>query len=308
MLDALRLRWGMTGVLILEVIGVGYCEAYLTQASESTVAELMRQQVSAREAQSAAIEHRVDLELTPLYFEANIQKDLQRFGLEHLKLETIKKPNSWTSWKRSRTLAPGSDFRVGPLQIKAVIDKVSYQRAGATLTARHSLLYVQNTGKQHVAYFLRARSASRGECQFRGTRRHNVLALAPQERAEISICAGSGAIRVHELQILEVSALGYNYISQLPPQALGHDPASSSSHTLPRGLESCSQVPAEKIGKEIEDGTLRWVDVTDFYSRHSCERVQFPGDYKRATSAILELPVFKSELLHSSTGEKPIAP
>ena len=107
----------------------------------------------------------------------------------------------------------------------------------------------------------------------------------------ISVCAGAGSIRVTDVRYLEITPLGYEYLSQLPPETVGYDASIARAHTPRRGRKICSSVPVQKIAHWLKNGELKWEDVADFYSRHSCERIQIDRRYRRATQNLERLPV-----------------
>jgi hypothetical protein len=117
------------------------------------------------------------------------------------------------------------------------------------------------------------------------------MALLPGESAEVVVCAGSGAVKVEDLKVLEITPIGHAYVSKVPPPTVGHDPISSRSHAPHKKVPMCSMVPSTRIGNLIKLGKAQWRDVMDFYARHSCERFQFFAGYTMATEPVERLPV-----------------
>src|SRR5690606_27939378 len=106
-------------------------------------------------------------------------------------------------------------WRSDHLDIHVTVQKVQYRKQGASISAKHSIAEVENISGSPIAYFLRLRSAEQGNCEIRGTRMHNAMALLPGEKAEIVVCAGGGAVRVEHVEVLEVSELGHRYLSRV---------------------------------------------------------------------------------------------
>ena len=168
---------------------------------------------------------------------------------------------------------------------------MTYREHGARVAARHSVATITNVSTTPIAYFLRVRSADRGQCPTRGARLHNAMALLPNEKAEAVVCAGKGRIKIEDLRVLEITPLGHAYFSKIPPIAVGHDAVTASAHQPLRKLPLCTKTPSVTISNALRGGVSQWEDVADFYSRHNCERYQFFPGYKLAKEALPELPV-----------------
>jgi hypothetical protein len=279
------------GVLVAFLIG-------MSTASETTAAiedkvELVRaREKSADQAQAEALAREHKYKKTGDYFASKLEEDLATYGLSGVDVETLKQPNAFEHpIDEPKVLAAGASFESKHLRVKAAVEKVSYRRQGATVSANHSVAKVTNQSDVPVAYFIDVRSSDRGECKVRGTRMHNAMSLLPGETAEIAVCAGTGGIEILDLRVLEVTPIGHVYVSRLPPQTVGYDAVSARAHTPGRGIEMCSSVPSVKLATLIRDTRLTWEDVVDFYSRHNCDRVQYLDGYERATEPLPALPV-----------------
>jgi hypothetical protein len=133
-------------------------------------------------------------------------------------------------------------------------------------------------------------SAQRGRCEVRGARTHNAMALMPDERAEVVVCAGGGGIQIDRLEVLEITELGYRYVSQIPPAAVGHDGTTTGSHRPDSPSTPCTQLDTGLLSTSIREGKARWVDVIDFFSRHNCHRHALPETYRLAERPLPALP------------------
>lgn len=279
------------GVLVAFLIG-------MSTASETTAAieekvELVRaRERSPEQAQAEALAREHKYKKTGDYFASKLEEDLAGYGLTGVDAETLAQPNAFEHpIAEPKTLAPGGSFESEHVRVQASIDKVSYRRQGATITAKHAVAKVTNKSDVPIAYFIDVRSSDRGECKVRGTIMHNAMSLLPGETAEIAVCAGSGGIEILDLRVLEVTPIGHVYVSRLPPQTVGYDAVSARAHTAGRGVQMCSAVPSVKLATLIRDTELAWEDVVDFYSRHNCDRVQYVDGYVRATEPLPSLPV-----------------
>ena len=109
--------------------------------------------------------------------------------------------------------------------------------------------------------------------------------LMPGERAEIVVCGGGGRLRIQRAEALEISPLGYHYLSKLPPTALDRDSVTQGAHTPDRRATPCSALDPESIAGLLRAGRTRWVDVADFFSRHNCERFRYSEEYRHGGDA-----------------------
>lgn len=187
-------------------------------------------------------------------------------------------------------LSPGRSWSSDRLQISAVVEKVKYQKHGAMVSARHAIAVVQNVSDVPLAYHVRVTSEARGRCDVHGARQHNAMALMPGEKAEIVVCAGGGKIRLMHAETLQISELGHRYLSRVPPRAAGVGSLSSHAHAPPAGSTLCETVDAAGLSRSIREGTVRWVDIVDFYSRHSCDRFRFFPTYRHSGDVLDKLP------------------
>ncbi len=188
-------------------------------------------------------------------------------------------------------LSPGRTWSSAHLEVEAVLDKVKYQKLGATVSARHLIAVVRNKSKVPVAYQVWVGSKARGRCEVHGARQHNAMALMPGEAAEIVVCAGGGKLQLDRVEVLEISAVGHRYLSRVPPRAVGVDSLSAHAHMPPPGIDVCETVDSAGIARAMRNGVIQWVDVVDFYSRHSCDRFRYPEAYRYQVGAREQLPL-----------------
>ncbi len=256
-------------------------------AAEAPTAADIRGQEQARERRAAFDENA---------FVAGAEQDAQSFELPPSEGAALSGAQAYAvELEEPVVLGKGRSWRSGHVEVRATIDKVAYQKLGATVSARHTIAEVKNISEVPIAYFARIRSHERGTCDVRGARMHNAMALLPGESAQIVICAGTGKIRIDRLEVLEISSLGYRYLSRVPARAAGHDSISASSHGPPAGVSMCETVDVGGLSQGITEGAIRWVDVVDFYSRHACDRYRFFMDYRYSPQAPARLPALPPE-------------
>ncbi|MGH1346789.1 MAG: hypothetical protein ACRBN8_34800 [Nannocystales bacterium] len=225
-------------------------------------------------------------------FDRGVLADAAAFGVpvEGI-VEAIHGPQLYSvELEQATVLAPNRSWSSPHLKITAVLDKVAYQKLGATVSARHSIALVENISEIPVAYRIRVTSEARGRCEVHGARQHNAMALMPGEKAEIVVCAGGGKIRVQRVEILEISTLGHRYLSRVPPRAAGVDSLSSHAHAPVAGTQACETVDIGGLSLSLREGTVGWADITDFYSRHSCDRFRYFPEYRHQGGAPARLP------------------
>lgn len=194
-------------------------------------------------------------------------------------------------FKKAKTLQVGKRLRKGSMELRVSVESVKYKRQGAFVTSRHTVLTLRNRGKRPVAYRIEVAAAKRGRCRVKGTRQHNAIALLPNEGAEITVCAGKTGVRIGALETLELSTLGYHYLSRVPPQALGVESTRAAAHRIPRHARGCGGLDNGVLAKALREGSVRWADLADFYSRHNCDTFRVPAKYRRARRRLKRLPV-----------------
>lgn len=224
-------------------------------------------------------------------FDKGVLEDAKVFGVVLDGVEPIYAAQIHTlELQEPVTLAPGRSWSSDRLEVSAAIDKVKYQKHGATVSARHAIAVVKNVSDAPLAYHVRVSSEARGRCDVHGARQHNAMALMPGEKAEIVVCAGGGKIRLLHAETLQISELGHRYLSRVPPRAAGVGSLSSHAHAPPKGSKLCETVDVAGLSLSLREGTARWVDIVDYYSRHSCDRFRYFPAYRHTGQVLAKLP------------------
>jgi hypothetical protein len=283
---SLRLIAGV--VLALTVLAGVYLSSKTRRDAEQRLADL-RTGVD-RSEQDAAAQARPP-ELDSQRFEHALREDLLRFGLTPITAQELAQPNAYfAELSEPITLGPGNKWSSAHVRIKVRLDKVEYMQRGARVSSVHAVARAENISSRPIAYLLRMRGEA-GQCEVRGAREHNAVTLRPGESAEIVVCAGRDRVVVERLEVLEVTDLGYHYLSQVSPLALGHDPTTAAAHEPLVPVGECPDLDSRTLAAYLQAGTAAWADVVDFYSRHDCHRLQFFPGYRRAEQALPSLPV-----------------
>lgn len=232
----------------------------------------------------------VSLELNPEQFEMRVAEDVTRFGTEPISIEDLAQPNAYfDELAEPTTLAPGKTWSSAHLKIRARLDKVNYLQRGARISSVHVIARVENISAVPIAYRLVLRGEA-GKCEVRGAREHNAVALRPGEQAEIVVCAGRDQVIIEVLEVLEVTDLGYHYLSQISPLALGQDTTTAAAHKSRVSVERCADLDVRALAAYLQAERAGWADVVDFYSRHNCHRLQFFPGYRRTEEPLASLP------------------
>ena len=294
------------GVLIAVVMAFSM-EARATKDTEEQLARLRDHNVDPSAAKAKATQRDLIMHRVSRGFQDKLDEDTKRFALQPTSPEEMGKPNRYEHLIDDNVILKiGQSWTSEWINVKAVAQKVAYQRSGAEVRANHSIAIVENSHDTAIAYFLDVRSADLGGCEVRGARKHNANALLPGERAEIAVCAGSKPIEIHDLQVMELSPLGYNYVSLIPPRALGYDETVAQSHYAGRRHKVCSQVPSERLQIALREDSIAWRDIVDFFSRHNCHTYPWLWGYRYRAEGIEKLPIERRHLegAVAPTGEK----
>jgi len=290
----------IVGAVVVAIAAFGVQRSgQAAREGEARFAELAAKIKDPDTAQREALARDFEYTNTDVHFAAELDKDLEYYGIANVDIELLRQPNAYEhpiSQSDPVVLAAGQSRRAGPLSVRAKQDKVEYNKGGASIRAMHAVAEIKNVSKVPVAYFVEVRSADRGDCEVKGTRRHNAMALMPGEAADLVVCGGRGGVEILELETLELTPIGYVYLSKLPPQTIGLEPARAQAHFGPRSTSRCARVPSARIAMSIDRGDFSWADVADFYSRHNCDRIQIPAGYRRAQTVVEQLPITKQSV------------
>ncbi|MBL4687746.1 MAG: hypothetical protein JKY37_24340, partial [Nannocystaceae bacterium] len=223
--------------------------------------------------------------------------DAGKFGIETPKLTALVAPQTHhLEVEAPIVLRGGGQWSNGRVSIKATIEKVNYKQHGATISAPHRVVTLSNESTQPIAYMLRVGAPGLEKCKVRGSRMHNAMALRPKETAEVVVCAGRGRVRIEHLETLQITELGYHYLSQLTPTAVGYDSVTAHAHRPLVRVKPCDGTDPTKILRMLGTGSSRWVDVVDFYSRHNCHRFDLFDAYRHMSSLMLRLPALPPDI------------
>lgn len=147
-------------------------------------------------------------------------------------------------------------------------------------------LEIENLLDHPVAYRVDTRP-DRGvrRCRGKDDWPHNAMALAAAGekgskvvRSECVYKSGSGLV-LGRVETLELTALGYFYVSKLRPSSVALEDIALREHKAPEG-ELCSRTVSATLERQLRTGETTWRDMLDYYARHSCGAYRFPSHYK----------------------------
>ena len=258
------------------------------------VKALLAKEVDPGEAQAKAMKRHISKTNKERAFDLQFKADLLHYSIgdEDLDMEALKASNhSEQLVHDSIQVGLRGAYKSKYIHVTPRVKKIPYRRGGATISARHTMAVVKNVSKKPLAYYLNVASTETGNCEIRAARSHNAMALMPGEKTEIAVCAGAGGIEIRDLRIMEITPLGYRYLSKLPPQSIGHDKITQLSHDPGPKSALCTKVPIRALQQQLASNQMRWEDIVDYYSRHNCDHHQIVRDYRKREESVDELPI-----------------
>ncbi|MFH1132352.1 MAG: hypothetical protein V1754_13535 [Pseudomonadota bacterium] len=221
---------------------------------------------------------------------SRVKKIMTQLGLSKLTIADIKKGNLRnTEFFGEYQLKIGKEFETPSLLIKASSRKLLVGQEGNNYRAKHLTLEITNKTDKFLAY--RVRTTISGDCRGQGFLPFNALALKPHERIERSECLLNKTydLAIKQVEVMELTSLGYHYVSRLDPLRMQFDRRTSEGHQTSI-LPTCKMLPWRVFAQEFNAKKLEWYDVIDFYSRHDCDHYAFYAGYKWAKSGPTQLP------------------
>jgi hypothetical protein len=215
------------------------------------------------------------------FFRGLIDESAKRHKLSKEQTRGVWRRNSYfAEFTGEQQLRPGGNLETTHLKLDLTSEKIWVGEEGQGYRTEHLVLQITNRTDLHLAY--RVITEVSGRCGGKGIVNHNAIALKPRETISRTECLqnGAGPVVVKRVEVLEISPLGYYYVSQLDPSRLRYDRRTSEGHQGPPGLSLCRLLPWRLIENQLSRGEARWYDVVDFYSRHSCDEYTYFAGYR----------------------------
>ncbi|HVV82761.1 MAG TPA: hypothetical protein VHE35_06755 [Kofleriaceae bacterium] len=209
-----------------------------------------------------------------------LEQDARAAGVPVPRPEEMGKPLVFREDTTTRVLAPGDPpVQVAGLEltVKAVKDD---DGPGQLLVLGIRNLVDHDLGYQVVA----SPQPGGAACNSRTILVHDAMVVRRQASIERSECTYSPGMKlqIDRVETVEVDGLMSVYLSRVPPTAVGADPMLAKAHRphLTGGMVPCNLALSQVLRTAIENGSVRWRDLIDFYARHRCDSYQFPMSYK----------------------------
>lgn len=226
------------------------------------------------------------------YFSGLVDQDIKNYKLEGFTLKDLRAGNpKFAEFSGDQTLKANASLETDHLTLKLTTKKVPVGEEGNQIRLVHLLLSITNKTDKHLAY--RVDTKVVGACGKKGVLPHNAIVLKPQQAIVRTECMPRKRAQLHikRVEVMELSPLGYHYVSRLDPQPLKYDPRTSEGHVRMPEFKQCKiPLPWRAIGPALERGEVQWYDVVDFYSRHNCDEYSFHTGYQWRAKGPAELP------------------
>ena len=227
----------------------------------------------------------------PKFYKSLIDEDTAKVGLQPTTVEQLAEGNRLrTEFTGAQRLRPKrGSLRTATLSIRATRKKMWVGGEGRRFRARHILLRITNRTNKHIAY--RVTTKVRGDCNAKAIAHHNAIALAPKKSVTRTECllGKRTKLKVTGVQTLQLTPLGYYYVSRLDPATLGLDTRTAEGHK-PGKMPACRLLPGRTIADALRSGA-RWYDVVDFYSRHNCDEYSYYLSYRHSPEGPGKIPL-----------------
>jgi hypothetical protein len=181
-----------------------------------------------------------------------------------------------------RSLRAGGSIETRHLRLSLLVRREQGAVEGQSFRADHLVLRIENLTRRPLAYRVLTEVPDPDRCAAKGTLPHDAIALGPREvalRTECLLQKGAG-VDVTRVEVIELPALSYYYVSRLVPELILYDARTAAGHTIPRGA-ACPQTLS---WREVRDGAAKgevdWRDIIDFYARHNCDEYAFFPGYR----------------------------
>ena len=225
------------------------------------------------------------------FYRAQVDDDCKTLDIRRLGIDTLRQPNPHgVEYTGGQKLRPGKSLDTASLKLSVRRQKLLIGEDGRGLRTWHTVLRIRNKTDRFIAYRVDTQAST--DATEKAELAHNAIALKPKEtvqRTEV-LTRESDAVKVLRVEVMELTRLGYHYVSRLDPVRLQYDKRTAVGHRY-KGLAHCRLLPWREIRDGLRTQTVAWRDVIDFYSRHSCLEYTFFTGYRWSGKGVLKLPV-----------------
>ncbi len=226
---------------------------------------------------------------SPEYYKASTEEDAKRYKVAALDPTALAQPLPYADeLAEPRPMKIERDSVETPhLKISSrVLKEWARTPSGQGFKYEHIVLSITNRTDKPLAYVVATTVSHPESCQSQGAIEHNAVALKPGETVERTECLWhkKQTLRLDRVQVMELTWLGYYYVSRLNPVQIPLDPRTAAGHRVPPPAKECSFVPWRDIEASAAEAHTGWADVIDFYARHNCDEYSFFRGYRRWTA------------------------
>ena len=226
---------------------------------------------------------------SPEYFKAATEDDAKKYKVAPIDPATLAQPLVYAAELTApRPIKIERDsFETPHLKITSrVIKEWARTPSGQGFKYDHVVLSITNRTDKPIAYYVPTWVSHAEACQSQGAIEHNAIALKPGETVERTECLWhkNQQLKVTGVEAMELTWLGYYYVSRLNPVQIMLDARTAAGHHVPEPAKECSFTPWRDIEASAEQAHTGWADVIDFYARHNCDEYSFYRGYRRWTA------------------------
>lgn len=233
------------------------------------------------------------------FYQALVEKNAKTAGVAGADVEALKQPFPYAKeFSGKKIIKVGKKMKTDHLLLKVGNEMIQMGQEGAGVKAAHIILTITNRTDKYLAY--RVYTTAPGKYERMGVGAHNAIALRPNEtiaRTESLPPDGDNmSLTIKRVEVMEIPALSYYYISRLDPLRIKYSPRLSAGHDVPEGLPQCMIFPWRLLSKLIDAKALAWYDLIDFYARHDCDKYSYFEGYKWRESGPERIPARPPDL------------
>src|SRR5947209_4326920 len=178
------------------------------------------------------------LRYTEGYYKAELDEDAKQLGLKTPDIKTIAQPlHYFDESAAGRRMKPEHDTLETPhLRLTTKVSKEwAMTPGGQGFRYEHMILTITNRGDRPLAFRVATSVGNGTRCREKGHMLYNALALRPGQSESRTEClwAPKSYLTVEKIEVLELSDLGYHYISRLPPTQVLLDERTAGGHQPP---------------------------------------------------------------------------
>jgi len=221
-----------------------------------------------------------------------VRKDAKEWGIDRDDVtdKIMKKGHPYFSeFSGDMALEIGKSFETDHLKLSVKTEKIELGEEGMAIATDHMIMEIENKTDKYLAY--QVRTTIEGKCASKAVFAQNALGIKPKETIRRTECLpnGPGELRILKVEVMELTQLGYYYVSRLDPERLFMDPRSTEGHQIPMD-KTCNVLPWRAIHQAVKKGGAGWRDVIDFYARHNCDTYFFYPSYRYKEEGLETLP------------------